>query len=140
MKHTIGRTLTLALVAGLLLVGGARAQQVEQIIKVNVPFEFNIGTKAFPAGLYSLIQTRPFLRVQDAHGRVVATVLTRAFQATRSGSSPRLEFETYGDQRVLARVWQQGESGYELGVSKPATAIAKRRNVDIEAAEAGSHP
>ena len=140
MKRTIVRTLTLFFLASLPLASGARAQQVEETIKVNVPFEFNIGRKAFPAGQYLLIQARPFLRVQDAQGRVVTTVLTRALQATRSGSSTRIEFETYGDQRVLTRVWQQGESGYELSVSRRATAIAKQRNREVEAAEAGSHP
>jgi hypothetical protein len=139
MKRTIVRTLTLFFLASLPLASRARAQQVEETIKVNVPFEFNIGRKAFPAGQYSLIQARPFLRVQDAQGRVVTTVLTRALQATRSGSSTRIEFETYGDQRVLTRVWQ-GESGYELSVSRRATAIAKQRNREVEAAEAGSHP
>ncbi len=139
MKRTIGR-LTSVFMAGLLLAGGARAQQVEQIIKVKVPFEFNVEGKTFPAGQYSLIRSRPFLRVRNAQGRVVATVLTRTLQSTRVGSSPRLEFETRGDQRVLTRVWQEGESGDELNMSKRVTRVAKHRNADVEAAEAGSHP
>ena len=50
MKRLIARTLTSLLLVVLWLGGAAYAQLTHAVIKVNIPFEFNVGNKTFPAG------------------------------------------------------------------------------------------
>jgi len=56
MKQLIARTLTSLLLAVGFLAGIANGQATSWVVKVNIPFEFNVGNKTFPAGSYSLAQ------------------------------------------------------------------------------------
>jgi hypothetical protein len=54
MENLIARILTPLGLAVLLLAGAARAQFVPRIVQLNVPFDFTVGSKAFPPGQYTL--------------------------------------------------------------------------------------
>ena len=66
MKPLITRMLTSLLTIVLLAAGSAYAQS-PAVIKVNIPFEFALGDKIFPAGDYSIVQPlQHFLVLRDA--------------------------------------------------------------------------
>src|SRR5271169_3683057 len=72
MKGQIARTLTIVSVAVWLFAGAAYGQYVQQIIKVNAPFEFNVYDKTLPAGDYSAVFVAPNrIYLQDSHGRTL---------------------------------------------------------------------
>src|SRR5215813_10683947 len=60
-----------AMFLGVLLFAGiAHAQYTPQVIKVNVPFSFEVNGRSFPAGSYSLVRSEPnLLRLRDSNGR-----------------------------------------------------------------------
>ena len=142
MKHRIGMTLTSLSLAVLLLAGSAHAQYIAHVIKAKIPFEFNVGNRAFPAGEYSLESTAPYLLVlRDSQAHVLATVVTRSVHAPAVPASAKLEFDTVGGYHRLIRVWQENSIiGQELDRPKLASALAKRRPANAPATVAASQP
>ena len=124
------RSLTAVSAGVLLLAGIAYAQYTPQVIKVKVPFSFEVNGRSFPAGAYSLVRTEPnVLRLRDGNGRWLANILTGSVVATESPAAAKLEFKAEDGRHVLARVWQENNPyGYELYSSKPAQLVAKKRN------------
>jgi hypothetical protein len=140
MKYTLARILTSLSLTVLLFAGAARAQHAEKVIKVEVPFEFNVGDVTFPAGKYSLVQGGPFLTVRDSRGYILTTVLTRTVQAATPFTSTKLRFSTDGNRHVLTQVWSRDEIfGQQLDGRLPATAVAKHRAAPAQPA-GGSQP
>lgn len=130
MKHLIARILAPISVAVLLFAGAAHAQYVQHTIQVNVPFEFTVGDKVFPAGDYSVVATAPNrLDLRNSEQRVVASLLTHSVQSLNPSSSTRLLFSTLSGGHALTQVWMQSEStGFELAQPKPASLLAKRHD------------
>jgi hypothetical protein len=108
----------------------AYAQYTPQVIKVSVPFSFEVYGQSFPAGTYSLLRNEPnVLLLRDANGRSLATILTVSIVANNAPTTAKLNFRNEGGRHVLARVWQENNPyGYELYPGKPAQFLAKRRN------------
>ena len=146
MNRLVASSISALFVAVLLFVGNAHGQYGGHVIKVRVPFAFDVADKTFPAGDYSLLQTAPYLR--DSQGHVLANVLTGSVERAEPGSPAKLDFYVDGDRlpdpgdrHVLARVWQEHESlGHQVSPSKRSTYLAKRRNTRIQAAAEGSQP
>jgi hypothetical protein len=142
MKHLVARLFTPLLLAVLLLAGRAHAQYADQVIKVNIPFGFDIANKTFPAGLYSLVRTEPhILRLRNSDGHVIATLVTGPVEAAAAPSSAKLDFYVDGGRHILTRVWQRDEAvGQELYPGRPAKLLAKRGTVSVPATAAGTQP
>ena len=139
MNRLVASSISALFVAVLLFVGNAHGQYGGHVIKVRVPFAFDVADKTFPAGDYSLLQTAPYLR--DSQGHVLANVLTGSVERAEPGSPAKLDFYVDGDRHALARVWQEHESlGHQVSPSKRSTYLAKRRNTRIQAAAEGSQP
>ena len=124
------QSVTAVFLGVLLLAGIAYAQYTPQIMKVRVPFSFEVNGLEFPAGSYSLVRTEPnILRLRDSRGRSLANILAGSVVATAVPISAKLEFKTEGGRHVLARIWQEDNPyGYELYSGKPAQLLAKKRN------------
>jgi hypothetical protein len=124
------QSVTAVFLGVLLLAGLASAQYAPQIMKVKVPFSFEVNGREFPAGTYSLVRTEPnMLRLRDTNGRSLANILAGSVVAAESPTSTKLEFKTEGGRHVLARIWQENNPyGYELYPGKPAQLLAKKRN------------
>ena len=142
MRHLALRLFTPLLLTVLLLAGMGHAQFTDQIIKVNIPFDFEVGNMTFPAGMYSLARTQPhILRLRNSESHVLATLVTGPVETATAPSSPKLDFYFEGGRHILARVWQQDDTiGQELYPGKPATLLAKRRTVSVPATTGGSQP
>ena len=115
------------LLSVLTLGSASRRRAPERTIKANIPFEFSVGNRSFPAGRYSLVRVQPFLlELRDPDGRVLANVLTQSVQSQTAPVQPRLLFDNKGGGHALTQVWQENEStGQQLTPSKSATVLSE---------------
>jgi hypothetical protein len=78
-------------------------------LEVNIPFEFNVGSKTLPAGEYSvkrLTQNSMVVISADGTRSVIAQTLGSGQQgANEKRGAERLVFRQYGNQYFLAQVW-----------------------------------
>jgi len=140
MKNFVAGTLALTVLLVLAFGSMAHAQAAERVIKVNIPFEFNVGNQTFSAGNYLVVRVAPaLLQLRDREGRTLTTVVTNSVQALNRPASPKLRFYTDGGRHTLAQVWQEDDSiGQELRAPKSRTTVAKRRPESIQSAQAGN--
>lgn len=138
----IGRMLTFVLSIVVYFGGTAVAQISMRVIKVKIPFEFNIGDKSFPAGNYSLTQpTQHFVVLRDSRGQTVASAVTHGVDATAASATAKLRFDSVDGQYTLAEVWQPYASvGEHLATSKRTARLAKRHSAESREAAEGSRP
>jgi hypothetical protein len=128
MKNLFARTFA-SLLLGVLTLGHlAQAQQAQRIIKVNIPFEFSVGDREFPAGSYSLASSAPpLLDLRDAKGHTLVRLLTNSVETQTAPASPLLEFISDNGRYSLAEVWQENDLiGRQLPQSKAWAKVAKR--------------
>jgi hypothetical protein len=142
MKQMIARTLTSLLLIVVWLAATARAQSTPWVIKVNIPFEFNVGDQAFPAGSYSLVQPLQHLLVlRDARGQTIASAFSGGIDSPTPMASTKLKFDSFGGRHILSEVWQQQQStGERLYPTKRRTTFAKRRSAEARETAEGSQP
>jgi len=130
MKNLVGRTFT-PLLLGVLAFGHvAQAQFIERVIKANIPFEFSVDGKIFPAEKYRLVRVTPaVLQLRDAEDRVLAVTMTNSVEALRPPQTPKLEFYGEGGRYVLTEVWQADYSfGQQLHLPKTLATAARRKS------------
>jgi hypothetical protein len=112
----------------LLTVGMAHAQIGGDVLKVQIPFNFNIQTQKFSAGEYTfkpLLQNTMLLRNQA--GQTLTSIGTNGVESKEAPSSMKLVFNGYGGQYFLAQIWQEGNSiGREVIKSPVETEMARR--------------
>lgn len=131
------------MIAMFVLVGSmavaARAQTSgrTQLI-ANIPFEFNVGSKALPAGEYTVSQVNPasdhsVLQLRSKDGRAGAMVqMTSVIGKTQE--SAKLIFRRYGNHYFFAQAWVDGDaSGLEAPRSR-AERAAEREIAGIKLA------
>jgi len=120
MRKQLLRGLTgLSLILVLALASAVAAAKPQSSISVvaNIPFEFSVGSKAMPAGKYS-VEAMPSgngLLIQSSDGKTSAIRLSNAVESTKTQSHARLVFHRYGERYFLAEVWNGSDTtGREL--------------------------
>jgi len=124
MKIQIVRRLVqlslLAVIATGFGVGSAHGQSLSNPVRVNIPFEFKVADKKFPAGEYSVSRAQPnsgdsLLLVSSVDGNGNAFRLTSGVWTSTPKESATLVFHQYDDQYFLYQVWAAGANvGREL--------------------------
>jgi hypothetical protein len=137
MKKLIARSMASILLSVLALGLFAQAQSPERTIKTNIPFEFSVGSRSFPAGRYFVVRVEPFLlELRDSNGRVLANVLTQSVQSQTAPVQPRLLFDNDGGGHALTQVWQENESiGQQLTPLKSATRAVQKPARHVQTAQ-----
>jgi hypothetical protein len=140
MKRLAALSLSVMFLA-VLLIAGAHGQTADHVIKVNIPFSFEVADKTFPAGFYSFLQSAPYLiSVRDAQGRTLVNLVTGSVERADTSGGAKLDFYVDGDRHVLARVWQEHDAlGHQIPVSKRSTYLAKR-GTSVHVSIEGSQP
>jgi hypothetical protein len=140
MKHLCNRWLTLLSLIVLLLPAASFAQYAQQVVRVNIPFEFTAGNQSFPAGEYRIVRIAGYkLEIRDASGHLLKTLITHSVQTTDPGGA-RVAFSTVNGGHELLRVWtESGSIGSELPASKPGTLLAKRNLRNTAQAASGGN-
>jgi hypothetical protein len=94
------------------------AQGGTLIRKVKIPFNFSVGAKTFPAGVYSVTrvnQEKIMLRLSSEDGGEAIHVVTVPVQANESPKTAKLIFRRYGETIFLSQIWESDEIlGHQL--------------------------
>ena len=109
------------LIALLALVGGmavaAQAQMGNHTEMVaTIPFKFNVGNQAMPAGEYLVSQVNPassltVLQLRSRDGKAAAMIQMNTIVATSRTMRAVLNFNRYGNQYFFAQAWVPGSNG-----------------------------
>jgi hypothetical protein len=134
MRKLIVRNFTVLLLSVLAMGSFAQAQRPEQTIKANIPFDFSVGNRIFPAGRYAVVRIEPsVLELRDSKGRVLANVLTQSVQSLTAPTQPKLLFD---GEHALTEVWQENESiGVKLQPSKSGTRDVQKASRHVQTAQ-----
>jgi hypothetical protein len=100
-------------------------------LNAKIPFEFNVGKKVYPAGVYRF-SANPYVLTGTIYrsprsftikgpGNVKGTVLVRDRFPGEIDATPndtRIVFDRTGHKRTLAEIWVPGKDGYVLSTTK----------------------
>ena len=98
-------------------------------IQADIPFDFMVGDKTFPAGTYTFADPNItpgvlLIRSLDRHESML--VATRDVENLTRPDETKLVFSRYGDLYFLAQVWTVGDvSGLELLKSSTESEVAE---------------
>lgn len=140
MKH-VQRNLVLFALTLATFAASAQAQLAITRIKVDVPFEFSVGKKTFPAGQYSIVKTSPdILSLRNSREMVLTTTVISRVLSTQPHVTPVLVFRIQGGRRQLTQVWDGSTYGFEFPHFKPSPLLAKSSDYDTQVATESSAP
>ena len=104
----------------------------------KVPFDFSVGDKKFPAGVYSVTRVNPekiMLRLSSEDGREAIHIITNPVQTKESPKTGKLIFRRYGETYFLSQIWESDEiQGRQLAKSRT------ERSVERDLANRGDGP
>jgi len=101
--------------------------QSSTALVANIPFEFVIGNRAFPAGEYIFTyRLRNAIQIQSRDRGESMFVLTR--QAKGKKSRNELGFNRYGDKYFLSTLWRAGDVGRAVGISRSERDLIQTRS------------
>src|SRR3954453_1731428 len=108
------KVFTTATLFSLLLLPLAHAQ-VTTRLQGNIPFHFQVGETALPAGEYVVSRSpgsQATLRLRGSDRKtgaiLIAASATLANNANKSAQNAKIVFHRYGDTYFLRQVWQGG--------------------------------
>ena len=136
MKRITAKITSLMVVVLLWAAAGYAQYAPHLILKVDVPFEFSVGKKVFPAGSYQVVRIAPhMLALRDNNNGTLASVVTSPVVTRNARYIPVLRFESDGERHVLSQVWPgNGTTGYELSIPKSVTYLAQQQqSVEVQA-------
>lgn len=126
------------LLCGLLIGLAAGFANAQSTIKVNVPFDFTIGSTLLQAGEYSVQPASPnatseVLMFKDADGRARAVVMGIRIEPGSKDNVPKLVFHRYGELYFLSQVWMRGgDAGSEIRASSHERELLARSSTSSE--------
>jgi hypothetical protein len=98
-----------------------------QTMNAKIPFDFQIGSTAMPAGDYRIDYSNHLLVVRSETGNHTAMALVSPVSRPRTQQKGVLQFRCYGDSHFLAGVWGPYTSlGGGLGRSAREKEVASR--------------
>ncbi len=119
-----------SLLSLLLVAGSAIAQTVH--VRANIPFNFAVGNKTFPAGTYDVgtINHRDdkTLLLQARNGNESMMVGSNAAESLVPANKTKLVFNQYGSRYFLSQIWVNGET---RGRQLPKTSREKEMARDL---------
>lgn len=129
-KQVLKVAAMLALIAGLTAASAAIANgQSQKRLVVQVPFDFNLGDQAVPAGQYDVIipsNTGGALWVLNHDGEPQRMILARAAERRGDKAISKLVFHRYGSTYFLAQAWMSGDNaGCEISKTKQERALER---------------
>lgn len=107
----------------------ASAQFLENLMTVQIPFDFQVNEKQLPAGKYVIKrdpQTPQCLQIHGSEQKVAVIVYTIPLNLPKEAARTSLTFKGYGEKRFLSEVRVLGRGvGYELTRSKSEHRLAR---------------
>jgi len=117
-----------SLLSLLLVAGSAIAHTVH--VRGNIPFNFAVGNKTFPAGTYDVgtMGTRDskMLRLQAREGNAGMIIGSNAAESLKPADKTKLVFNKYGNRYFLSQIWVGGATlGHQLPKSSREKEVAR---------------
>lgn len=125
---------TWVLVVACFLMFVSLASQGQTRVTANVPFEFNVGNRAAPAGQYDVLPATPFTRgviqlsnapANTEHFKTFLIPKTERSKLDSSDSTPKFVFRVYGDRYFLSEIWFSGDSGASMPITNVERQVAR---------------
>ncbi len=116
------------LLASALFLTATSAQAQQTYVKANIPFDFTVGGRAFPAGDYTVksMSQNGVMRIDNDQESAKGVALSNACTSSTLASTTKLVFHRLGDHYFLYQVWTEGNSsGREFLMSKAEVQIAQ---------------
>ncbi len=134
-KQILSVVATLSIVVGLTIAGFAA---LGNSVKANIPFDFMVAGKMFPAGEYTISRgsSTGFLVIRNYEAKKAASFLVQ--NATgKVETKAKLVFNRYGEDYFLSQIWDGYSDGNQLPKSKAERKAAKagRDNIVQNAVE-----
>lgn len=107
-----GFTMLALIVAVALMTAVASAHAQSGTVVADIPFEFNVGDQALPAGEYSVRSITAggeALAIRNRDANRAAIRLTLSIEASKAPNQTKLVFHRYGQRYFLSEVWTSGE-------------------------------
>jgi hypothetical protein len=123
MKNQLIRNLSVALLAA----AASISVQGSQILTVQVPFGFHVGSSTLPSGEYTVDTdaAQGVVRLRSADSKSTVMIQSMSVQAPAASSQGKLIFNKYGDEYFLSQVWKPGtNAGCELRKSRREIEVA----------------
>lgn len=128
MRKYFARIAT-AVFAFAILAIAAKAQAVDQLV-IQVPYEFVVGGKTLPAGMYRVNRINAFndreLELSNFENRVSVIVVSTEVENTRT-EKPAFSFEQIGGQHILSKI-ETAQHIFEIPVSKSEILLAAAKS------------
>lgn len=123
-KHLATLTMTLALLTS----AAAYAQTVH--VQATIPFDFNIGNSAFPAGKYDIQSASNgghVLYIRNLNSGRGSFLVPQSCESAHVASQSKVTFRRYGQQYFMAEVWVAGYTqGHQFRPSKREAEVARK--------------
>ena len=95
----------------------------------KIPFDFSVGDKTFPAGVYSVTrvnQEKVMLRLSSEDGGEAINIVTSPVQANEYPKTGKLIFRRYGETYFLSQIWESDEiQGRQLVRSRTERSVER---------------
>jgi len=99
------------------------------IREAKIPFDFSVGAKTFPAGVYSITrvnQEKIMLRLSSKDGGESINIITSPIQAKEYPKTGKLIFRRYGETYFLSQIWESDEiQGRQLLKSRTERSVER---------------
>jgi len=111
----------------LLLATAAQAQQIK--VKADVPFDFVVGDRAYPAGEYflqSMFKGDSAIRIDNTREAAAGIVLTDACSSLKPAATTTLVFHRVSGHYFLYQVWTEGNTlGRQFQMTRAEVQLAQ---------------
>jgi hypothetical protein len=128
MKKQVIKIFSMLSLAVTLTVAAVYANPTDTL-KANIPFDFSVGNKTLPGGVYTVrpITSTGMLRIRREDGREAVMIQTNGVIARQAQDQTKLVFRRYGNKYFLVQIWTAGDSnGRELWKSRTERELIKK--------------
>ena len=118
----------LRLLTAIVLLAAASASAQTNLIKIKIPFDFNLGNISLPAGEYQVDKTDLGNQlVFSRKGSPGVFVSSDAAETFAASSRTKLVFHRYGTTYFLYQLWVEGQSqGQQLRLTRLEKEVASK--------------
>ena len=130
------RALVMAGMMALTAMASTRVAQAQELVAVNIPFDFVAGNTQLPAGEYTVKVSAPthtIILISRKDSATSAFLVTNAAVSAEPQSESKLVFNRYGDHYFLSQVWTAGSSrGRQLRKSGREKEMAQAAKIETQ--------
>jgi hypothetical protein len=104
--------------------------QSGHLLKVDLPFAFEVNNQQFPAGQYrvSIDASLPAVLLQGVKSKQAMYTISSPLRSEKIREKASLVFTCYNDRYFLSKIWMTGtDSGRDLRPSRTERELVRRR-------------